>query len=117
MRAPAGSSPQFIATGIPRPVSITVRSNWPRISGAPGFGSRVVEADFRNRGLLSIPESIYDVPDLQRLYLDENRLTSLPDGIHGLTNLETLHARGNQLTSISKQSPRISQRTQPFPRL
>ena len=52
-------------------------------------------------GLTSLPDSIGDLRNLQKLDLSGNNgLTSLPDSICNLRNLELLYLSENNLTSL-----------------
>ena len=48
-------------------------------------------------------ENIYDLYNLQNLYLYNNRLTKIPKEIGNLTNLQILSLDNNQLTEIPKE--------------
>ena len=53
-----------------------------------------------NVHLISLPESIVNLTNLQELKLYDNKLTSLPDTIGNLTNLQVLYCYYNKLTSL-----------------
>jgi len=53
-----------------------------------------------NNQLSSIPAEIWNLVNLQVLSLDDNQLTSIPAEIWNLVNLQTLYLDYNQLTSI-----------------
>ena len=48
----------------------------------------------------TLPESIGNLDDLRKLYLEENNITSLPDSFSNLTALVQLYISFNQLTSL-----------------
>ena len=50
--------------------------------------------------LTSLPAETWQLTSLEKLWLDDNKLTSLPAEIGQLTSLEKLYLRGNQLTSL-----------------
>jgi leucine-rich repeat protein SHOC2 len=56
--------------------------------------------NLRSNQLMSLPESIGNLPDLAELYLHNNQLRSLPDSIGDLSNLTWLSLGRNQLTSL-----------------
>jgi len=55
-----------------------------------------------NNRLTELPDSIGDLINLKTLYLDSNQLTELPDSIGNLTNLKDIYLRNNQLTELPK---------------
>ena len=48
----------------------------------------------------TIPESINNLNDLRKLYLEWNNITQLPDSFTGLTALVQLYISNNQLTTL-----------------
>ena len=63
---------------------------------------RVVQLDLQEFGLTgAVPAEIGQLTSLERLYLNNNRLTSVPAEIWQLTSLEKLWLSGNQLTSLA----------------
>ena len=62
---------------------------------------RVVQLDLQEFGLTgAVPAEIGQLRSLERLYLNDNKLTSLPAEIWQLTSLEKLWLSFNQLTSL-----------------
>lgn len=53
-----------------------------------------------NRGLSALPESIYNLQNIKRLFLRDNELKALPSGIGKLTSLENLDVFNNQIESL-----------------
>lgn len=51
--------------------------------------------------LASIPKEIFDLENLQELYLDGQKITSIPDGIGKLKNLEVLDLVDNDINEIN----------------
>ncbi|GLY24443.1 COR domain-containing protein [Micromonospora sp. NBRC 101691] len=60
-------------------------------------------ARFSGWGLKSLPASISELGDLDRLYLIHNQLEVLPPGIGHLVNLTELDVRSNLLSSLPKE--------------
>ena len=56
-----------------------------------------------NNQLTSLPKEIGNLTSLQTLYLGDNQLTSLPGEIGNLTSLQRLDLYNNQLTSLPKE--------------
>ncbi|HCJ34307.1 MAG TPA: GTP-binding protein, partial [Ktedonobacter sp.] len=50
--------------------------------------------------LTSLPESLWQLTNLQLFNVGENQLTSLPESIGNLTHLHTLDLGHNELTSL-----------------
>lgn len=51
-------------------------------------------------GLTSLPDELWQLTEVKRLYLDGNSLEELPDFISGLTSLQFLSLRGNRLQNV-----------------
>jgi internalin A len=64
--------------------------------------------DLSNNQLMSLPESIAQLTNLQLLYLSGNQLTSLPESIAQLTNLQLLYLNGNQLISLPESIAQLT---------
>src|SRR4051794_980795 len=60
----------------------------------------VLELTMRDRGLLSLPALLSQLPQLERLDLSANQLTALPDAIGNLSRLDSLLLDDNQLTAL-----------------
>ena len=70
-------------------------------SGVTMENGRVVQLDLQEFGLTgAVPAEIGQLRSLERLYLNDNKLTSLPAEIGQLTSLEKLWLDDNQLTSV-----------------
>ncbi|MBS0629013.1 MAG: leucine-rich repeat domain-containing protein [Verrucomicrobia bacterium] len=63
----------------------------------------ITELDLEYIELISIPNQIWQLTNLQKLNLGENQLTSIPKEIGQLTNLQQLFLDKNQLTSIPNE--------------
>ncbi|MHA1394894.1 MAG: leucine-rich repeat domain-containing protein, partial [Promethearchaeota archaeon] len=61
---------------------------------------RVTRLSLYNKGLTSLPESIGNLTNLEKLYLHKNQLSSIPESIGNLKNLKELDLKENQLSSI-----------------
>src|SRR5258706_10060709 len=59
---------------------------------------RLLYLDISGLGLLQLPSEIWQLTNLQGLYLTNNQLSQLPAEIRQLTNLESLYLDNNQLT-------------------
>jgi len=57
----------------------------------------------KNNKLTSLPKEIWDLKQLEELFLEGNKLTSLPKEIGDLKQLKELHLRNNQLKSLPKE--------------
>jgi internalin A len=58
------------------------------------------ELDLSGKGLVQIPPEIFQLSNLQRLYLRLNQITEIPDAIAALSNLQQLSLYNNQITKI-----------------
>jgi hypothetical protein len=58
--------------------------------------------------LTGLPESIGNLINLERMYLDGNRLTDLPASIGNLTNLKGLFLNTNRLTGLPESIGRLT---------
>ncbi|MCG3217460.1 MAG: GNAT family N-acetyltransferase [Candidatus Heimdallarchaeota archaeon] len=72
---------------------------WPKI-GYEVEDSRVISLCLRGVGLPSLPDTIGNLTNLQKLYLGWNKLTSLPETIGNLKNLNTLDLFNNKLSAL-----------------
>jgi leucine-rich repeat protein SHOC2 len=61
---------------------------------------RVTTLDLSNKDLISLPESIGTLTNLNYLNLERNQLTTLPETIGNLTNLTRLDLNNNQLSTL-----------------
>eukprot|EP01048_Picozoa_sp_COSAG05_P017694 COSAG05_NODE_2459_length_3037_cov_3.928523_2_plen_453_part_00 len=61
-------------------------------------GLRVL--DVHDSKLMALPESLGELRQLQKLYLDGNQLTELPDSLAQLTQLVSLSLSNNKLTTL-----------------
>ena len=68
----------------------------------PSFGRSITRAQLQSNRLESL-DGIELAPNLQELYIDDNKLTSLPDTIGSLIHLQELSASGNFLEVISPE--------------
>jgi len=64
--------------------------------------------DVTNNQLTSVPVEIAQLSNLQYLYLDNNQLTSVPVEIAQLSNLQHLYLHNNQLTSVPVEIAQLS---------
>jgi Leucine-rich repeat (LRR) protein len=53
-----------------------------------------------NIKLKTLPKEIWNLTNLEVLYLNDNKLTTLPKEIGNLVNLEKLYLHGNSLTKL-----------------
>ena len=53
--------------------------------------------------LTSIPEEIFNLPNLQSLDVSHNQIQEIPDSIEGLTSLKALMISGNPMRKISRK--------------
>jgi internalin A len=58
------------------------------------------ELDLSGKGLVQIPPEIFQLSNLQRLYLRLNQITEIPDAIAALSSLQQLSLGANQITEI-----------------
>jgi internalin A len=58
------------------------------------------ELDLSGKGLVQIPPEIFQLSNLQRLYLRLNQITEIPDAIAALSNLQILDLSSNKITKI-----------------
>ncbi|KAK3610727.1 hypothetical protein CHS0354_028120 [Potamilus streckersoni] len=58
--------------------------------------------------LISLPDEFEKVPNLSKVYLNENKLESLPDSICKLRHLKCLKLTGNLLVTLPKEFGEIS---------
>ena len=65
--------------------------------------TNATELDLSGLGLTSLPESLFQLTQLQTLYLSENHLTELPKGIGQLEDLQNLDLWINHLTELPKE--------------
>ncbi|CAH1264332.1 LRRIQ4 [Branchiostoma lanceolatum] len=59
--------------------------------------------DLSNKSLMSIPEEVFDITELECLILSDNSLTSIPEAIGRLQKLRRLDADRNMLTSLPRR--------------
>jgi hypothetical protein len=59
----------------------------------------VTRLDLSDGGLTTVPEEVFDLPQIRELVLDNNRLTSLPSLVK-LPNLRVLSANDNQIREL-----------------
>ena len=64
------------------------------------LAENAAELDLSGLKLEALPDSLFQLTQLQTLYLSGNGLTSLPESFGGLAGLQTLSLRGNGLTSL-----------------
>ncbi|MHA1395781.1 MAG: leucine-rich repeat domain-containing protein, partial [Promethearchaeota archaeon] len=79
------------------PVVITV--DWDSF-GYTHSNYRVTRLSLYRKWLTSLPESIGNLTNLEKLYLYKNQLSSLPESIGNLINLKELWIYNNQLSSL-----------------
>ncbi len=65
--------------------------------------------DLSNKNLTTLPESISQLSQLQRLYLNANQLTTLPESISHLSQLQELFLDYNQLTTLPESLRNLEQ--------
>jgi Leucine-rich repeat (LRR) protein len=74
---------------------------------SPGYHldakNQVVELGLYQMGLTEVPKEVWQLQQLQKLYLSNNRLTKLPKEIGLLRQLGQLSLNGNQLTDLPKE--------------
>src|SRR5258706_9870417 len=61
---------------------------------------RLLYLDISGLGLLQLPSEIWQLTNLESLYLNNNQLSQLPIEIGQLTNLESLHLSNNGLSQL-----------------
>src|SRR5258708_7088614 len=61
---------------------------------------RLLYLDISGLGLLQLPSEIWQLTNLQGLYLTNNQLSQLPAEIGQLTNLQRLYLNNNQLSQL-----------------
>ncbi|KAA0705115.1 hypothetical protein E1301_Tti022224 [Triplophysa tibetana] len=69
------------------------------------FGFRVLI--LARRGMLELPEELWELTELQKLNLSLNLLRSIPSSLAVLQNLVVLNLWGNQLTSLPPEVGRL----------
>ena len=60
----------------------------------------VFRLDLSKQKLKSLPDAIFQFPNLQELILDKNKLTALPSELGQLVNLQILKASQNEIDTI-----------------
>nr|MDO8083447.1 leucine-rich repeat domain-containing protein [Candidatus Sigynarchaeum springense] len=68
--------------------------------GLVAEGGHVAKLGLHEQGLTSLPESIGNLVNLEKLYLSGNQLSSLPESIGQLKSLTWLSLSNNQLSSL-----------------
>ncbi len=63
--------------------------------------------NLNNKGLRTIPDSVYYLKNLKYLYLNDNQLTELPPRIGRLAALQSLELNNNQLTVLPDSIGRL----------
>jgi internalin A len=74
--------------------------------------SHTTELDLHSMELTELPESIGQLPQLQTLYLSNNKLTILPDSLGQLTQLTELNLSNNQLKALPHSLGQLTQLTE-----
>jgi Leucine-rich repeat (LRR) protein len=76
-----------------------------KIGAAPSIltyddDNRLIKLGLSGLGLTQLPPELWQLTNLQELYLDNNLLNQLPPEIGLLTNLQQLHLTNNQLSQL-----------------
>jgi hypothetical protein len=71
--------------------------------------SQLQKLDLSNNQLTTLPESLGNLSKLQELYLSNNQLTMLPESLGNLFHLQTLYLHKNQLTALPKSLGKLYQ--------
>src|SRR5579863_5439376 len=67
--------------------------------------------DVSGNQLTSLPECLGNLLQLKKLYVDHNQLTSLPASLGNLRHLEEIHLDANQLASLPKNIGQLTNLT------
>jgi small GTP-binding protein len=62
--------------------------------------SKATSLDLSGLNLTVIPEAVFQLTDLQQLYLNNNQITAVPDAVSQLANLQELNLGSNQIKAI-----------------
>ena len=71
--------------------------------------SKATELDLSGERLSQLPESLWQLSQLQVLYLNGNQLTAVPEALGQLSQLQWLSLSGNQLTAVPEALGQLSQ--------
>ena len=95
-----------------------LQERWPEAArpeqwrGVTIENGRVVKLDLEEIGLTgAVPAEIGQLRSLERLYLNDNKLTSLPAETWQLTSLRLLNLHGNQLESVPAEIGQLTSLT------
>ena len=81
-----------------RPRRMSKKSLSARIEEARN--SKATELDLSGEGLSQLPESLWQLSQLQVLDLNDNQLTAVPEVLGQLSQLQALYLDYNQLTAV-----------------
>src|SRR5262245_17378987 len=62
--------------------------------------SKPTELDLSGEGLSQLPESLWQLSQLQQLVLNGNQLTAVPEAFQRLTSLQDLYLHGNEALGL-----------------
>jgi internalin A len=71
--------------------------------------NRETQLNLSHLTLTELPERLFELTQLQELYLDENQLTELPEGLFELTQLQILSLQQNQLRELPERLFELTQ--------
>lgn len=72
------------------------------------YGTIMYEVSLEGQGLLTIPEYIFNMPNLEVLHMDNNNLTRLPERVGTLKKLILLDLDGNGLKTLPESIGKLT---------